>query len=198
MFTASDALSLGLIDQVGTIEDAEDYILKEGSMDTKELKKNHPEIVAELTEEIRSELGKEHEAKIAELEAKHAADVEKALTDEKQRVAEIKAMAVVGQETIVERLIDEGATKSEAMEQLFNDLKENPRNQEAEVETPEQTALETLNNSAPAPVEQPENSEVSAYEAWVSEKDHRKQAALYAENKNAIDEQINRMKKGIV
>jgi len=175
VFTAKDALSKGLIDKIGVIEDAI-LLIKEGvNMDLATLKASHEVLVEELKaenkQEFESAIAKSHitiEASIALVDAAKAeALVEKeafakqSVADEGTRVKKINEAAIEGQEAIAAKMIDEGKTVEEAIGAFHADI--SAKIKAGTFSTKELTAeekakaaiLATQNASAPGAIEQP-------------------------------------------
>lgn len=163
MYTASDALALGLIDQIGTIENAIELLNGGDNMDLNELKAKHPDLVKAIRAEAEAEIAPAHAQAIEAAKAEATAKVNEvsaaAVQAERDRIAKIKAEAVAGQEALVEKLIADGSTVEAAIVALFQDLKARPAPKPATEQTPAEKAaadaLALLNGSAPKPVEQP-------------------------------------------
>lgn len=163
VYTATDALALGLIDKIGTIETALDLLNGGDNMDLNELKAKHPELVKAIRAEVEAEIAPAHakaiESAKAECATKSAEAATAAVQAERDRTSKIKAEAAPGQEVLVEKLIADGVTVDAAIVALFQDLKARPAPKPAAEQTPAEKAaadaLALLNGSAPKVIEQP-------------------------------------------
>ena len=196
IFTATQALANGLIDKIGTYEDAIEMvktIQKGESMTLAELKEKHGDVAAEYKTEIVAEIEETHKAAIEKVktdaEAEKAQAVADALAAEKTRQSEIKALALPGQAELCASLIESGASKEEAMAQFLADAKARP--EAAKVPGDADKALALLNGQAPKAATQPEDNAggepKSKTEEWQAIKDPVARAAFFQENKDAIN-----------
>ena len=186
VFTASNALELGLIDQIGNIEDAIEMAKTKGENEMfktlAELKEKCVDLCKEFRAEIEAELGVSHKAEIETAKAQAVTD---AMAAEKTRVAEIEALSGQGQEKVVKTLIAEGKTVIEATKALFEDLKARPPKTEPKNEA--EKALDLLNAGAPASAGQPKDTvNESTIQAWQKITDPMEKAKFFQTNKEKI------------
>ncbi len=192
VFTASNALELGLIDQIGHIEDAIQMAKPKGETMFKtlaELKEKCTDLCKEFRAEIEAELGTSHKAELEKVKAESEALKTQAIADamaaEKTRVAEIESLACPGQEAIVKTLIADGKTVVDATKALFEDLKARPA--KTEPKTDAEKALELLNGGAPGSAGQPKDTvNGSTIQAWQKITDPMEKAKFYQVNKEKI------------
>jgi len=201
VFTASNALEMGLVDQIGHLEDAIQMAKTNGGTMFKtlaELKEKCVDLLKEFRAEVEAELSANHTAEIdrvkAEADAGKAQAIADALAAEKSRVAEIKGLAVKGQEALVDKLIAENKTVVEATKELFENLKANPP--KVEPKNDAEKALELLNGGAPVMPEQPAQDAQDIGKRIMAEKDPRKRAVLVKENEQAIKDHLAKLNGG--
>ena len=153
-----------------------------------EVVKEAPEVVAGEVEELEPVM-KEEAPTFTEEEVN--AKIEEALAVEAKRVADIKALAFEGQDSLVEELVKERVNIAEAGPRIINHAKENSLFGGSS-ETSASKGLELLNNAAPGSLasETEETDDIGTIEALRA----KASKELNAHKRKEIHQQINKLK----